>query len=150
MKAIKIILIIFTSFITKYSYCQDTSNCILKKAGFHLYLKVDTSYYDFVYNDDTFNLNFEKLKNSNTLSIVIKNETTEHQLLISQFKMTLIFKGKNRSNLVDEPSNSGSFTSNMKNAMKACKPGDLILIDQIVAIDGNHLDSLESILIRVP
>ena len=150
MKAIKIILIIFTSFITKYSYCQDTSNCILKKSGFHPYLKVDTSYYDFVYNDDTFNLNFEKFKNSDTLCIVIKNETTEHQLLISAFKMTFIFKSKKRANLIDEPSNSDSFTQIMKTVMKMCTPGDVIIIDYIVAKDGNHLDSLESILIRVP
>ena len=68
---------------------------------------------------------------------------------VTSFKMTVVFKGGSRANLVDEPANSSAFTSNMKAAMQACKPGDKVLIDNIVGAVAGQTKSLESIILTV-
>ena len=68
---------------------------------------------------------------------------------VTSFKMTVVYKGGSRANLVDEPANSSAFTSNMKAAMQACKPGDKVLIDNIVGSVAGKTKSLESIILTV-
>jgi len=68
---------------------------------------------------------------------------------VTSFKMTVVYKGGSRANLVDEPANSSAFTSNMKAAMQACKPGDKVLIDNIVGSVAGQTKSLESIILTV-
>jgi gliding motility-associated protein GldM len=68
---------------------------------------------------------------------------------VTSFKMTVVYKGGSRANLVDDPSNSSAFTSNMKAAMQACKPGDKVLIDNIVGSVAGQTKSLESIILTV-
>jgi gliding motility-associated protein GldM len=68
---------------------------------------------------------------------------------VTSFKMTVVYKGGSRANLVDEPANSSAFSSNMKAAMQACKPGDKVLIDNIVGSVAGQTKSLESIILTV-
>ena len=68
---------------------------------------------------------------------------------VTSFKMTVVFKGGSRANLVDAPANSSAFTSEMKSAMQSCKPGDKVLIDNIVGTVAGQTKSLESIILTV-
>jgi len=86
----------------------------------------------------------EVLQNTDSLTIA------RYAVRVTSFKSTFIFKGGNRANLIDEPSQSNKLTPNMKAAINALQKGDRILIDNITVITkGNKQAVAPSVVFTV-
>ena len=70
----------------------------------------------------------EVLQNTDSLTIA------RYAVRVTSFRSTFIYKGGNRANLVDEPSQSNKLTPTMKAAIGALQKGDRILIDNITVL----------------
>jgi hypothetical protein len=135
MKTLQIIekkafLIFISLFVFNYSYAQT-------KTAIDFKVRLDTTLYEKT-------VPLEVLQNTDSLSIVRKH------VRVTSFKSTFIFKGGNRANLIDEPSQSNKITANMKAAISALQKGDRILIENIVVLTkGNKLAAAPPLILTV-
>jgi hypothetical protein len=135
MKTLQIIekkafLIFISLFVFNYSNAQT-------KTAIDFKVRLDTTLYEKT-------VPLEVLQNTDSLSIVRKH------VRVTSFKSTFIFKGGNRSNLIDEPSQSNKITANMKAAISALQKGDRILIENIVVLTkGNKLAAAPPLILTV-
>jgi hypothetical protein len=126
----KALLIFISLFVLNYSNAQTRTAIDFK-------VRLDTTLYEKT-------VPLEVLQNTDSLSIVRK------YVRVASFKSTFIFKGGNRANLIDEPSQSNKITANMKAAISALQKGDRILIENIVVITkGNKLTSAPPLILTV-
>jgi hypothetical protein len=86
----------------------------------------------------------EVLQNTDSLTIA------KYAVRVTSFKSTFIFKGGNRANLVDEPSQSNQFTYTMKAAISTLQKGDRVIIDNIyVTTKSNKISMAPSFVFTV-